>query len=161
LPDRWELTKSVVLHDWQESCVDAWFASGNRGIIKVVTGAGKTLLALGIAERLQRRAVPNLHVAIVVPTIVLLEQWYEEIVVRSNLPKESIGRLGGGYANSFDKRICVLICVLNSASAKLSSEVNKSGVGNDLLLVVDECHRAGAAEMQRVFQTKRKYSLGL
>lgn len=161
LPDQWELTRGIVLHDWQKSCIDAWFSNHNRGIIKVVTGAGKTILALGIAERLQREAVPHLRVAIVVPTIVLLDQWYDEIVVRSNLPHDSVGRLGGGYNDSFGERTRVLICVLNSASTKLANEVNQSEVGDSLLLIVDECHRAGAAEMQRVFRTKRAYSLGL
>ncbi|HEV8573476.1 MAG TPA: helicase-related protein, partial [Dehalococcoidia bacterium] len=34
-------------------------------------------------------------------------------------------------------------------------------VGETLFLIVDECHRAGAPEMRRIFQTKRRYSLGL
>src|SRR5208283_3895197 len=54
VPARWELTRGVALHDWQRQCVNAWFANGRRGVIKVVTGAGKTILALAIAERLQQ-----------------------------------------------------------------------------------------------------------
>src|SRR5215213_2972189 len=54
IPNEWELTKGIILHDWQQQCVDAWFDNGKRGVIKVVTGAGKTILALAIAERLQR-----------------------------------------------------------------------------------------------------------
>jgi superfamily II DNA or RNA helicase len=104
---------------------------------------------------------PDLRVAIVVPTIVLLDQWYDEICTRSNLPDGSVGRLGGGHNDSFNERTSILICILNSASTKLATEVNRSGVGNALLLIVDECHRAGATEMQRVFQTPRAYSLGL
>jgi hypothetical protein len=43
--------------------------------------------------------VPALRVAIVVPTIVLLDQWREELLTRSNLPTSAIGLLGGGEGN--------------------------------------------------------------
>jgi len=161
LPARWELTRGVALHDWQERCVDAWFANERKGIIKVVTGAGKTILALGIAERLQRETIPDLRVAIVVPTIVLLDQWHDEILARSNLPPGAIGRVGGGYTDAFSAQIRILICVLNSASTRLEGEVTRAGAAESLLLIVDECHRAGSAEMKRVFRTKRACSLGL
>jgi superfamily II DNA or RNA helicase len=161
IPDEWDLTKGIVLHDWQQRCVDAWFDNGKRGVIKVVTGAGKTILALAIAQRLQRSEVRQLRLAIVVPTTVLLEQWREEFATKSNLPPESIGLMGGGHSDVFDERVQVLICVLNSASKKLAGVVEQAGVGDSLLLIVDECHRAGASEMQRVFATKRAFSLGL
>lgn len=161
LPAQWELTRGVTLHDWQRRCVDAWFENQRKGIIKVVTGAGKTILALGIAERLQRESIPDLRVAIVVPTIVLLDQWHEEIFARSNLPSGAVGRVGGGYNDTFSEQTRILICVLNSASTRLEGEVTRAGASDSLLLIVDECHRAGSAEMKRVFRTKRACSLGL
>lgn len=160
LPDQWELIEGLDLHEWQERCVDAWFNNGRRGVIKVVTGAGKTILALAIAQRLQQKE-KQLRVAVVVPTTVLLEQWREEFASRSNLPLDAIGLMGGGHNDSFDERVRVLICVLNSASKKLPDMVDKSGIADSLLLIVDECHRAGAAQMQQVFKTRRKYNLGL
>jgi superfamily II DNA or RNA helicase len=101
LPAQWELTRDVVLHDWQAMCVDNWFAAGKRGVVKVVTGAGKTTLALAIIERLQQTATSDLRVAIVVPTVVLLDQWYSEILKSSNLPSSCIGFIGGGRSDSF------------------------------------------------------------
>ncbi len=160
-PPRWELTKELTLHDWQQRCIEAWFANGKRGVIKVVTGAGKTILALAIAERLQHTDTPDLRVAIVVPTIVLMDQWHEELLRRSNLPLESIGLSGGGFQHRFSDGYRILICVLNSAAKKLPLDVQRAGVAENLLLVVDECHRAGAAEMRRLFDTKRASSLGL
>ena len=161
LPAVWELTRGVVLHSWQKRCVDAWFDAGRRGVIKVVTGAGKTVLALAIAERLQREQMPALRVAIVVPTVVLLDQWREELLARSNLPATAIGLMGGGHDDGFDAQTQILICVLNSAAKRLPELVRDSGAGASLLLIVDECHRAGAAEMQKVFRTPRVCSLGL
>lgn len=161
IPDSWKLTGGLILHDWQEACVRAWLSGGKRGVIKVVTGAGKTILALAIAERLQQTERRSLRVAIVVPTIVLLNQWRDELTVRGNLPASAIGMMGGGESDSFGDNKSVLICVLNSAVKKLPADVQRAGVGDDLLLVVDECHRAGASEMKQVFATKRAYSLGL
>src|SRR5438309_4156461 len=46
IPDHWSFLSGVNLFDWQQTAVQKWFAAGNRGIIKVVTGAGKTMLAL-------------------------------------------------------------------------------------------------------------------
>jgi len=50
VPESWELTRDIELHPWQEQCVDQWFTAGKRGVLKVVTGAGKTILALAIAD---------------------------------------------------------------------------------------------------------------
>src|SRR5438876_3318787 len=45
LPSRWELTRDLVLHNWQSSCVDGWFGANKRGVVKAGTGAGNTTLA--------------------------------------------------------------------------------------------------------------------
>jgi superfamily II DNA or RNA helicase len=157
----WNLTHGVSLHPWQEECVDAWFANRGKGIVKVVTGAGKTLLALALAERLQHQAVPALRLAVVVPTVVLLNQWREEFRIRTNVPAEAIATMGAGQSGSFAQGVRVVLAVLSTAARKLPENVAHSGIANDLLLIVDECHRAGAPEMRRVLATPRAYSLGL
>ncbi len=159
-PNRWILTHGVELHPWQQDAVNAWFAAGRRGTVKVVTGAGKTLVALAIIERLQA-ADPDLRVAVVVPTIVLMHQWYEELLARSNLPSDWIGRLGGGWQDHFGQERRILVAVLASAHKLLAKMVKQASLGAHLLLIADECHRAGAPEMSRVFETPRAYSLGL
>ncbi|MCL6650013.1 MAG: DEAD/DEAH box helicase [Chloroflexi bacterium] len=159
-PDRWILTHGVQLHPWQRAAVDAWFAAGRRGTIKVVTGAGKTLVALAIAERLQAED-PELHLAVVVPTIVLMSQWYEELLARSNLPTRWIGRLGGGHQDDFSGGRRVLVAVLASAHKGLPKMIKEAQLDSHLLLIADECHRAGAPEMSRLLETPMAYSLGL
>ncbi len=135
--------------------------SRKRGTIKVVTGAGKTILALAIMERLQA-ANKNLRAAIVVPTIVLQNQWYDEIINNSNLPPQMIGRLGGDHKDQFSGQIKILICVLNSAALYLPPRLAaESKQEHNLLLIADECHKAGASFMQKIFLTKRAYNLGL
>src|SRR4029077_3173456 len=95
VPRAWDFTRDVKRYAWQEQCVDLWLRHG-RGTVKVVTGGGKTLLGLAIAQAIQTTVEENLDVAIVVPTIVLMHQWRQAILDHGNIPAGAIGRLGGG-----------------------------------------------------------------
>lgn len=156
----WELSKNIELYEWQKKCLNLWFENNGHGTVKVVTGAGKTLLALSIIERLKREREPDLRVAIVVPTIVLMHQWLNEFKNNTNIPPNLIGFLGGGYEDSL-KNKKIIICVINSAQKKLPKIVETTHTGDRLLLIVDECHRAGSDVMCNIFKTSRLYSLGL
>ncbi len=161
LPVVWKLTKGIEPHPWQQQCIEKWRKNKGRGTVKVVTGGGKTLLALFIAELLQNVEDKDLRVVIVVPTIVLMHQWYDTFLKHGNLPADAIGRLGGGYDDDFGNPRRVLITVLPSASAQLPKLVKEANVEDHLMFVADECHRAGATQMSKVFKTKRRWSLGL
>jgi superfamily II DNA or RNA helicase len=161
IPDTWKLTNGVEPHSWQQQCIAEWRKKKGHGTVKVVTGAGKTLLALFIAELLQNKEDRNLHLVIVVPTIVLMHQWYDAILEHSNIPAEAIGRLGGGYDEGFSDCKRILISVLASASQRLPRLVKEANVEEHLMLVADECHHAGANEMSKALKTKSRWSLGL
>jgi superfamily II DNA or RNA helicase len=161
MPDTWNLTKGVEPHAWQHQCIAEWRKKKGRGTVKVVTGAGKTLLALFIAELVQNTEDKDLYLVIVVPTIVLMHQWYDVILEHGNVPAEGIGRLGGGYDEGLGGGRRILISVLASASERLPKLVKEANVEEHLLLVADECHHAGASEMSKVLKTKCRWSLGL
>jgi superfamily II DNA or RNA helicase len=160
-PPVWDLLPDVQLSAWQIECRKKWFQAGFAGTVKVVTGAGKTILALGIIQSLQNEIDRDLRVAIVVPTIVLLNQWYDRITQHSNLPASAVGRLGGGFKDDLAGPRRILIAVLDSAQTKLPQLTCAAAVEGHLLLIVDECHHAGAPETRRVLSTPRAYSLGL
>ena len=160
-PEVWKLTNGVAPLAWQHECIANWRKKKGRGTVKVVTGAGKTLLALFIAELLQNTEDKDLRLAIVVPTIVLMHQWYEAILEHGNVPEEAIGRLGGGYDEGLNGSKRILISVLASASERLPKLVTEANVEEHLMLVADECHHAGASEMSKVLKTKCRWSLGL
>src|SRR5215813_11087172 len=61
------------LFDYQEQAVRAWRRSGQRGVVVLPTGAGKTVVAL---EAISVAARPALIVA---PTLDLLNQWYKRL----------------------------------------------------------------------------------
>ena len=155
---RWAKLKDVDLYPWQQEATDAWHIA-KKGTIKVVTGVGKTMCALAIIDRLQQE-VAELRIAVVVPSTVLLDQWQEEFKNRFGVPDEFIGILGAGRNDFFNDSVRILICVINSAAKKLPTLVGEE-LGRNLLLIVDECHRAGAPTFNKVFNTRRAYSLGL
>lgn len=160
LPQRWQLVpEDASLYDWQRECLPLWISRGH-GTVKVATGGGKTLFALAAAQHLQNDREPDLRLVVVVPTIPLMFQWYDE-VRRGNLSDSAIGLMGGGRELPAISDICVLICVLNSARERLPGLVAKGHWAHRMLLVVDECHRANAVQARRIFDARPKYTLGL
>lgn len=145
---------------WQFEALDAWRAVGRKGIVKVVTGAGKTVMAFQAMEDAFRQN-PELRVSIVVPTVVLLQQWYQEIIDSSNIAEDIVGRHGGGHEQSFRDGKRIVVWVINSAARLLVEDVETAHVGGEHLLIVDECHRAGAPEFRRIFEASRCCTLGL
>lgn len=160
IPTLWHLLQEgTTLYDWQKECLPLW-ASQGRGTVKVATGGGKTLFALAAAQTLQNEREPDLRLVVVVPTIPLLFQWYDE-VRQGNLPESAIGLMGGGQELPPASELRVLICVLNSAREKLPGFISKAQWSKKMLLVVDECHRANAEQARQIFETNPRYTLGL
>ena len=152
--------RNFALEDWQEQAVDLWAAGDgvglHRGTLEIFTGGGKTLIALSCAAR-AAMLDPDLKLAVVVPTQALARQWIEAIVRFTNIPRDAIGLLGAGGKDSLSSRQ-VLVCVLNTAAVRLprmAAEVSP------VMLIIDECHRAGADTFRRVLETPAKYRLGL
>lgn len=152
---KWRLQDT--LYKWQEDFLNRWMEQKN-GIAKVVTGAGKTHLAMAIIEKLKEKHV-DLKVTIVVPTIVLLEQWLQNLMYKLRISRKEIALKGGGYSDSFEKKN-IFILVINSAiKNNLIEDITKNFNAN--LLIVDECHRAGAPNFRKIFLAKRSFNLGL
>lgn len=157
---RWRLIpEGISLYGWQQECLPLWLSHG-RGTVKVATGGGKTLFAMAAAQHLQNEREPDLRLVVVVPTIPLLFQWYDE-VRRGNLPDSAIGLMGGGQDLPLASDLRVLICVLNSARDRLPGFVSRARWSEQMLLIVDECHRANADQARRIFDAKPRYLLGL
>lgn len=160
IPARWRLVpEGTTLYEWQHECLNRWLKDG-RGTVKVATGGGKTLFALAAAQALQNEREPDLRMVVVVPTIPLMFQWQDE-ARRGNLPPSAIGLMGGGQQPPSLSTVRILICVLNSARERLPDLVRRAGWSRRALLVVDECHRAGAAQASRIFDAKPRFTIGL
>ena len=83
-----KLNLDYQLYSYQKNGVQAWKKKNFRGSIILPTGSGKSYLAVQAIYELQ---IPTL---IVLPTIDLMNQWYDLLTEAFDL---EIGILGGGY----------------------------------------------------------------
>ena len=104
-------TRGIELYQWQRDALAAWLKPGGHGTLKVVTGAGKTVLGLSAIERLSQDN-PDLRVAIVVPTIVLMDQWSKELADKSNLSPDEVGLAGGNRKATYVAGTKIIIWVI-------------------------------------------------
>jgi superfamily II DNA or RNA helicase len=106
----------------QREAIDAWVAAGRRGVVVLPTGAGKSYVAEMAIANVQRSTL------VVVPTLDLMNQWYDVLVTAFGA---EVGLLGGGYHELRD------LTVSTYDSAHLHMERIGARFG---LLVFDECH---------------------
>ena len=128
--------------------MDRWIAAGNRGIVEVVTGGGKTIFALSCIKHI--RAETTL---VVVPTVALLDQWWEEAATFFNVSLRDINILG---SSSKIRRGTINLAVLNTA-AKLEHDRQSA----PYFLIVDECHKAASLKFRGALDGRPIASLGL
>ena len=125
LPDLPALDSDYELRTYQREALDAWRGAGDRGVLELPTGSGKTVVALKAVEAL---ATPTL---VVVPTIDLLDQWERELGTEFDVP---VGRLGGG-----EQRVEAL-----TVSTYDSAYLRADELGDRFAFVIfDEVHHLG------------------
>lgn len=159
-----------TLFPWQQACIDAWLGSGARGIAKVVTGAGKTRMALHAAKILEKRIGKPLKVRILVPKVFLAQQWQNAVLQEVDFLEVGTKRIGQWNGNRKDKPIRDwMVYVVNSARYVISRQILEDfSQGSAVLFIIDECHHFASEENKHVFdflQYREKgddyYALGL
>lgn len=139
----------MKLRTWQQQCLNAWESNNFRGIVNVVTGAGKTFLALSAMD-LYRACYPEARIRIVVPTIPLARQWQTALLHHAAPGSEPPGLFGAGYRDSVEKQ--VMIYIINSARDVLSNHIRKSfALQQHVLLICDECHHYQSPQNRKIF----------
>ena len=139
-----EVKMKLSLRDYQNKAVELWNKAGKKGIVVLPTGAGKTVLALKIIQDIGEAAL------IVVPTLVLVEQWKQRLEEEYGV---RVGVIGGGG------REVRAVTVATYDSASLKSDV----MGNLFKLIVfDEVHHlTGHSYRQISLKYIAPYRLGL
>lgn len=141
------------LRKWQLEALREWKTS-HQGIVEVITGGGKTVFAEAcILELLSSR--PDAKILIIVPTIVLLDQWYLNIIEELGANEKEISLYGGG--RKAKNTSLINIAVVNTAR-KLTPEITEEG---NWFLIVDECHRVASKSNRNALEGKFIASLGL
>mgnify|MGYP006059007707 FL=1 len=140
----------MKLREWQENAFPLWWAK-KRGIIKVVTGGGKTVFAIHCLKKYLEEE-PDKSILIVVPSIALLDQWYEGISL--NFKSKDIALNGGGEQITDLSKVC--ITTIDSLK-NIISKVDQ----NNTLLIVDECHKIGTEKRGEMLTGNWHATLGL
>lgn len=139
----------VSLYPWQRECLKAWEQNGCRGIAHVVTGAGKTVLALEAIRRFRAKN-EQARVKIVVPTIALAQQWQSSLLKEAQSEADCPGFYGAGKRDAWDRPI--MIYVINSARDHLAGHMEQAfSLGQPTLLICDECHHYQSKENRKIF----------
>ncbi|HYY58985.1 MAG TPA: DEAD/DEAH box helicase family protein [Pyrinomonadaceae bacterium] len=107
---------------YQQQSIDAWRRHNRCGVVILPTGAGKSLVAQMAIEQTKRSTL------VVVPTIDLMNQWYDLLL---SCFQAEVGLIGGGYYE------VGALTVTTYASAFRFME----RLGNQFgLIIFDECH---------------------
>ena len=112
---------------YQQEAIAAWREAGRRGVVVLPTGAGKSLVAqIAIAQT-------GRSTLVVVPTIDLMNQWYDVLL---SCFQAEVGLIGGGYYE------IGALTVTTYASAFRFME----RLGNQFgFIIFDECHHLPAS----------------
>ena len=120
------LDPSVVVRQkpfpYQAEALEAWEKARGRGVVVLPTGSGKTFVATMAMDRRPRSTL------VVVPTLDLLNQWYDLMAAAFSHP---VGIVGGGYHEVAD----ITVTTYDSAHIHMDRLGNRFG-----LVVFDECH---------------------
>ena len=120
-----EAWRDVDLRSYQEAALSAWELAQRRGVVALPTGSGKTRLALAAMQRTRLSAL------CLVPTRVLLDQWFREIGAVYRGP---IGCYGDGV-----RQVATVTVATFEGAYRHMQEI---GSRFDLL-IVDEVHHFG------------------
>ena len=140
----------MKLRDWQENAFPLWWEK-KRGIIKVVTGGGKTVFAIHCLTKYLEENQSN-SILIVVPSIALLDQWYEGL--SQSFSSKEIALNGGGEQIEDISKICI------TTIDSLKNLIDKVDPENTLL-IVDECHKIGTEKRGEMLTNNWHATLGL
>ena len=140
----------MKLREWQAKAFPLWWAK-KRGIVKVVTGGGKTVFAIHcLTKYLEENK--NHSIFIVVPSIALLDQWYEGL--QKDFIEKDIALNGGGEHLEHLSRI-------NISTIDSVKNIIQRFDASKTLLIVDECHKIGTEKRGEVLSSSWHATLGL
>ena len=141
IPCPYYFDAEIELRDYQAEAVKRWM-TGKRGVIVLPTGAGKTYVALDVIRRL------SVSTLIVVPTLALVDQWKEKLILFGEV---------GEFTGRRKELKPITVTTYDSAY------VNAEFLGDKfLLLVFDEVHHLPAEAYRQIAEMSiAPYRLGL
>lgn len=156
------------LRDYQEDAIAAWSQNGNRGILAMATGTGKTFTALEAVDRCLEADPAIRLVLIVAPFQHLADQWVTELASHGVKPLrayESQARWRAEWprerqkANALRRAMYVVTTYTTLGAETLQAHL--APLAESTLLVADECHYMGSPKVRAFWKLPVPYRLGL
>ena len=162
------IPRDICLRDYQRDAIREWIRNGGRGILAMATGAGKTLTALCLACNVAEQNRP-LVIVVVCPFLNLATQWIREMAQFGLNPiacfhsrekwerllQDAYQRVSAGLSD------CMAVVVSNATflSPAFQSALRPSLAQH--LLIADEVHNLGAANLRKALPESISLRLGL
>jgi superfamily II DNA or RNA helicase len=162
---------SLELYDYQKKAIKEFEKYNYQHFYEMATGTGKTFTAIRSIEAVEKAKGP-VYVTVVVPSIDLQVQWYEEF---EKAGYKNVHMLGGYKSNSnwkyeFERSLIeyedqdtsqdqsvVYIAVSDSYFDKMVSEVS---IIENYMIIIDEAHELSPGKIKKLPKSA-KYRLGL
>jgi len=151
----------------QVAALDSWENSGRVGIVKHATGSGKTITALlGVRECVARGE----KALVLVPSVLLLKQWRDEIQKFFSDEKVKLLCCGGGHSSWSEPGVLagltnrhaqpsIVLATLDTAQSPVFRK--RVRWGSHLAVFVDEVHRIGAPTYRKILESVGGPRMGL
>jgi len=151
----------LKLRSYQISAVEKWIKNGSKGIFEMATGTGKTITALGAAERISKEN-GRICVIISVPYKHLATQWKK--VIEKQIPDSIIVEAYSGvadwkkklnsrlkyYRDNLVKKLFIVSLYSTSSTTDFIDIINKNhNQKNSYLIIADEMHNLGAPSLSK------------
>jgi superfamily II DNA or RNA helicase len=136
------------LYTWQEEASEEWIKNKYKGTFEVATGCGKTKFALYNIQKLKEQH-NDLKISVLVPTVVLMNNWYKNLVEELHIPTSEIVMVGdkNKYEPSDEKDIYIYIDKSAQKEDRFNCECLSLKSYNSLcytsrinFIIADECH---------------------
>jgi DNA excision repair protein ERCC-3 len=151
---------TFTLRPYQREAVDIFHAAGGvkggSGVIVLPCGAGKTIVGLAIMDKLQCATL------ILTPNTVAARQWVEEIVDKTEIPRDSIGEYTGQKKEI--KPVTIATYQILTHRSSRDAEFPHFQLFNELdwgLIIYDEVHLLPAPVFRITAEIQARRRLGL
>jgi superfamily II DNA or RNA helicase len=139
-----------TIRDYQLEAYEAWVNNGCCGIFSMATGTGKTTTSLYCLYE-EYKKTGSYNALIVVPTVVLVSQWYEECrkfnfrnIVQINSRSNWTEVLSFFQLHNRFKEDSVIIIVTYASFVRDEFQAHLKKLKRDTLFIADEAHNLGA-----------------
>jgi len=159
-PYHFTLKETLKLRPYQLEAVEAFYAGGSEkggsGIVVLPCGAGKTVVGIGVMERLQTQTL------VVVTSTVAARQWKDELLRWTNIPEEDIGEYSGERKEIRPITVATYnILVHRRKKGEEFSHLDLFSSRNWGLVIYDEVHLLPAPVFKITADIQAKRRLGL